>query len=1336
MRRFDVLPITSEFSEKQNIRITALCYIPYGYIYLGTDSGDILLYKYDEIKQNGSDTLYSTVQPWSGKCVNSRCISRRKSIDKIFPITLLEPNYSEYISEPEYNNIIGEKGILGVVMCLCGGSLYYLDYTLKGPISILYKGGITCISQWKDTNNLGYSETKFCFCSKRVIYFYNTIISRNLAEKDRSTTNTLQDNNESTYSGGINPWFLFASVQSNKNSKTEDDTNNSKYLTHAEFVCEREQHISAESLNISDPVTNIEWCNNWCCFSISNIYYILNINDEILHDILHLDNLSTKMNQQIVVLPNFELMLVCQDNLGAFFDFLTQQPCPKPMIQWPTEHLTNIVLSAPYILGGTRYGTIYVYSLANYSNEQIKPVQTLELDGEITCMNNGSSQQVSQLNPPTMITAVTGPMIIVSTTATIYALVQIPFEESVQELVNKNQGNQALSFLRTYCSSDDLLYSSLKFKIQCLAGWNEFKNLRFKEAFKWFEEAHMDPRVLITLFWRNLIPKKWLVLHSESQKQAKDDDILYEYARISWLNNKSNVIEDISPSIRFQKSLIRSLINNERSIPWDIKAFIEYSISLNNKRHSKSEKYSTKSILKIEDHFQDTSNFPNKKLSKESFDTKNKLNYLSDKESINDIVEIANSFLRSFLFRERRRYLVYMSSGSKPYSSFTKQTNILNKQSGYTIGRMMDIVFLNLLVNSSNEEEYEDNKEILLSILSENYGTDGLELQGQLILSECLTEDCEDFLIKNNREDILAIILANQSSYFKALEMLESKVTSPSANSVFNILENGNKLNKLLNIYQLIYSILLNMCRSETTPVHVQANLLKRYSIYILQEPYLDIVRLFTLKPITQYPLSVDEILDIFSNCTTDISLKLTRVFLEYIIKMNPNLDLKHKLTLINIYIDESITNESKINKLKVNYNVKKNLSSLDNNKQNDHSNSPNISTMVYNSFSSPIGDNSDEYPKLITKNFGNYEHLLLTNFVPSQLLLMLENTPNLDDNVLPLEKFICKDSGQIYQSLVLEYITILFRSNKHLSAIEYIIEILGNFQLAEIYSLAWNFHEKYALANLEYFKDIYSGFNLNENSIQSEKIGYLKGRYRHIYFFSKFKMWQSLISQNLHGNYFSCNTSFINDANINQWIDLLNLSSNELSLVGKFERNNSNIYIEDEIIKILTSDSKHNFNMATYIETNGLKVLVEVLVRLWKKCNLESKFSECKKLQYYTIHILNKYPNSSDLHISNILPILPDEWPIMKLINYLKGSLSSSMNINTTKSISMNLSAISYLRCFEEWASKKSKHITLTQDMICPVCSLKFGSKQCAVYPNGSCIHAHCLGNENSKKV
>ncbi|KAH8741961.1 hypothetical protein FG386_002336 [Cryptosporidium ryanae] len=1329
MRRFDVIPITSEFSENPNVRITTLCCVPLlGYIYAGTNLGDIILYKYndlDKLNAESSDYFCTNIDreriKSSEKAVKVRNISQKcKKIDKVFPII----SYDAIIDENMQNKV----HIGGIIMCLCDGNLLYIDIELKGSITLLNKG-VTSVSVWKDSYNINEFQTKFCVSTRKKIIFYNTCILGDFMDIDKlieeqgvgcsesydnsnsgsslnenkiividgSTRGTKNESREESSNSSYS-WFGFSAKQKPQ-SNTDDSGINKRSLSKAddhirniEFVKVEEFPIPSRLASFSENISNIEWCDNWICFVLGNTYFIMNIDDQKINEVLSIDQMDGEFRHNIVILPEKEFMLTCQDNLGVFFSLNTLEPCPKSMIQWPSESLTGVVLSQPYLLGSTKSGIIQIYSLNSngdelnnknqkdflengYSNSQGSnsrkssigggsqySLQTLQLDDEITSISTGCTCEGLLLTPSTKNVPL-GPITMVSTLSKIYLLVPIPIEESIFELVNRNQRKQALSLISTYCNNNNLLFNSLLFKTQCLIGWFEFRNLNFQSAFNYFKEAHIDPRVIIILFWKELIPVDDIF----GNISIKENDDIYEYASLPWSNSKGNTIsENLTPDLRYHESILRSIlrIGKNKKLPRSINQFVQ-------------------KILNCKTEYASYGNFM--------------VDFDCDMNKIDDYIYSANENLKLFILNERNRY---------PSSK-----NIQNKNNNpsCSTGRIMDIVYMKLVIDESNNQvcsSHSDkiayNNRVIFSLLDIN--DDVKKNVENLILTEFDLDKYEKFLVSNRRYDILAVLLSRKSMYLKSLEILENIINSGEADdcdskSILN--EYEKKDSEYINIYVMIYKILFHMCSCDNTPVHVQANLLKRYSRYILDKPEVtNIEDLFTVKPIEKYPLNIDEILHLFNYFGEKVSSKLKRSYLEKIISRQNNIEIKYKIDLIEIYISE--------------------IYNLD----------PNFNSNLELDGKTPTS---------------SYCFLFTEKYKPSKLLLMLEEIDYFDSesifkNIIYDEK---THKYGVHYMIIIEYILVLFRCSQHKQALSYIINVLDDIQLAEIYTIVWNVHNKYYFNKAHsYNNDKGFAFNSTEQYKNSEIVGYDSHygntEFNETLFFSEFKFWRKYVEEYSDSNNKFCEKDKY--SYISSWMDILDISKNELSLVSSNEnicRNAEFDYNKRSLRNIISEASFFSFD--NYVITSSkskkdesLVILIKTLVDAWRSKN-NVNIEKAKTYKDATLNILNKYSLHCDLDIHDVLQVIPEEWPLLNVIDFFKKSLVKHIHDNNTNVISTDLSAISYLRFYEKWSNFKSNHITITQDMICNICSLKLGNKQCALYPNGTCIHTHCLSSEHN---
>ncbi|KAF7456116.1 putative TGF beta receptor associated-like protein [Cryptosporidium felis] len=1323
MRRFDVVSITSEFSENSGLTITSLCYVPVvGYIYAGTNFGDILLYSYedlsyfwksDETENFGFGANKERVRGME-RCLRTRNISQKcKSIDKIFPVMA----YDTVITEGGESRIHAN----GVILCICDGNLLYLDFRLQGKITLLCRG-VSSISIWRDSYNMNTLQTKFCIATKKRILFYNTCFLGDLQDvqeilkedkdclngkrrsslsvkiDERKREDVKKEDSGQNYGSGINSWFGFSASKSQKNTHdskanlTKDS--NEDQLRNIEFIKVDEIQIPSRLASFTESISRIEWCDNWVCFIIANTYFIMNLDDQSINEILNLDQLGGNFQPQITILPEQEFMLTCQDNLGAFFSFNTLEPSPKSMVKWPPEGLTGIVLSSPYLLGGTKNGIIQIYSLINYdappsketkgSNETLfsSPsyrghlngnhhcVQTLQLDDEITCISAGGTCESLIIRSSAIASAPLGPMVLVSTRTKIYALVPIPIEESIFELVNRNQGKQAINLLKTYCNSNDLLFNSLMYKTQCLVGWFEFKNLHFQKAFNSFKYAHIDPRVLIILFWKDLIPTEW---QTQCSNGAERD--IYEFAKLPWTNSKGNLSEDLTPDVKFHQSILKSILRKKsiKKVPNSIDSFIQSLI-----------------------------------LDKQDLHNNFQSNLEDGLNGLEEYIYSANISFKIFLLIERSKYLK------------TANHSIETEKKQFSTGKIIDIAIIKLIIWEFTSELRKSKdiclsnqmllsllnpdlkpklkEELLLqleedSIFSEEYDTKSIlgEDIFEHVLTEFEVEEYEDFLEKHGRYDILSILTAYKSSYLKSLEILENIVNSTEKKVLETFTSSGSDC---INVFLIIYHVLAHICNSEITPLHIQANLLKRYSRFILDKPDIcPVDLLFTLKPVDKFPLTIEEILKLFNPLPINLSNKLTKSYLERIIAQQGNLELKHKVNLIEIYMSD--------------------ISSMNEENKKEYLNS-------------------------------SYRDLLSGDFRPSKLVCMLEEIEDFDiEKLLKQIHFDESNKFGVHEHIIIEYIIILFRSNKHREALRYIIQTLEDFELAEIYTMAWMFHNIYATPRSQVAESVKEGRSSIEISLgnyEEIKNASLQQRFHRIKLFTEFKFWKDFVRDYSSTACFSQNGS--TGIGVDPWLDILDISQNELSLISDeyFNRErNQNCYkllVEKMSSLKPVKDTGNCSNHTGIVSPSGeLVALVSTLIESWKLYNKDSEanLKNAEKLQSYTISILDKYSFHPDLSIPRVLEIIPEDWPLIKIISFLKNSLASSIHTHTNKTISANLSAISYLRLFEKWSTCRSNHITITQDMICNICSFKLGNKQCALYPNGSCVHSHCLSTDQN---
>ncbi|EUD73827.1 hypothetical protein YYG_00917 [Plasmodium vinckei petteri] len=128
----------------------------------------------------------------------------------------------------------------------------------------------------------------------------------------------------------------------------------------------------------------------------------------------------------------------------------------------------------------------------------------------------------------------------------------------------------------------------------------------------------------------------------------------------------------------------------------------------------------------------------------------------------------------------------------------------------------------------------------------------------------------------------------------------------------------------------------------------------------------------------------------------------------------------------------------------------------------------------------------------------------------------------------------------------------------------------------------------------------------------------------------------------------------------------------------------------------------------------------------------------ETKKEIYknYIIYILNKYANHNDLNNIYIFKMIPENWKISKISNYINFYLRKKLNTQTNLEIYHNLIKSSYLNATYNLIKKKEEKILIQDSIICNVCNTAIEEKEFVYFSETVVLHIKCVCKYNPPQL
>eukprot|EP00002_Diphylleia_rotans_P025651 TRINITY_DN5079_c0_g3_i1.p1 TRINITY_DN5079_c0_g3~~TRINITY_DN5079_c0_g3_i1.p1 ORF type:complete len:859 (-),score=160.74 TRINITY_DN5079_c0_g3_i1:239-2815(-) len=96
------------------------------------------------------------------------------------------------------------------------------------------------------------------------------------------------------------------------------------------------------------------------------------------------------------------------------------------------------------------------------------------------------------------------------------------------------------------------------------------------------------------------------------------------------------------------------------------------------------------------------------------------------------------------------------------------------------------------------------------------------------------------------------------------------------------------------------------------------------------------------------------------------------------------------------------------------------------------------------------------------------------------------------------------------------------------------------------------------------------------------------------------------------------------------------------------------------------------------------------------------------------------------------VMGILPPEWSISEVTNFLTQSMRGSLHLHREGQVVRNLMKSENLRTRHELLSFQRQRFIVRSDSLCPVCNTKLGDKVCARFPTNYVVHFKCFRDRN----
>lgn len=280
-----------------------------------------------------------------------------------------------------------------------------------------------------------------------------------------------------------------------KEKETETDIDDGNFILFSEVP-------------FQEPVLSLVWLENLLFLAIQKKYYLLNLKDN--EKVLLYNHEFNQNYKHITLVSPEEIFIVCDSNIGVFYDTKTWMPSLKnPIIL--SEHITHINVYQFFLYSLHSTGHINFY---NVKNQQL--VQTIQLTDPVHEIINytnsyqsfsakgyGSQKREHKEAGQQMSTTmylINNKVLKIICCVTLY--------EYLKKCVNDNKVAKGFSLIENYNFNDELEKSNVLKEYNKICGYFFFQNLQFSYAFLHFEKSDVNVLFLLS-FWSHYLPTKW-----------------------------------------------------------------------------------------------------------------------------------------------------------------------------------------------------------------------------------------------------------------------------------------------------------------------------------------------------------------------------------------------------------------------------------------------------------------------------------------------------------------------------------------------------------------------------------------------------------------------------------------------------------------------------------------------------------------------------------------------------------------------------------------------------------------------------------------------------------
>ncbi|SBS97573.1 vacuolar protein sorting-associated protein 3, putative (VPS3) [Plasmodium ovale curtisi] len=195
---------------------------------------------------------------------------------------------------------------------------------------------------------------------------------------------------------------------------------------------------------------------------------------------------------------------------------------------------------------------------------------------------------------------------------------------------------------------------------------------------------------------------------------------------------------------------------------------------------------------------------------------------------------------------------------------------------------------------------------------------------------------------------------------------------------------------------------------------------------------------------------------------------------------------------------------------------------------------------------------------------------------------------------------------------------------------------------------------------------------------------------------------------------------------------------SDENCDIGKSDECSKSVEGESVGDKCAQRQSKHrnkdvdmftHFHVYKYNQTRSCGFFfLFVKVCMDRYNNVTVKDEKKERYKKYILYTLNKYANHNDLDNAYIFEIIPKEWKITEIANYLNFTLRKKLNTHLNMHIYHNLLKSIFLGHSFDLIQQKERKILVRDKLICSVCNEAIVERKFAYFSEEAVVHMRCV--------